>query len=306
VKERITVIGGAGNVGRGVVEAFKNENWAVEVVDPQINRKFEDLTDTELGELFRGVEHVIYTAESGNREDYAKDPNLSSKNNKRFSGFCEKIIGVNPEVIIWYIGGSWTKRKPDRFWIVYDDSPNKPTNECNEYEKAKISAEENARRLSESIRIRFLDWASIVPNLADNFSIPRMVVQAVEEGRARYSPGDYGRPLLEVTQAGEALVLLVENDKDLRFQKILIPGVFMSFLKFAKAVREIIREESGKEIKLTKIDKTPGYLRTKTYSEKLNSLGFWPNVERVQKALAVNAEQYLEKLETESEKKSEV
>ncbi len=296
--ERTIVVGGTGNVGRGVVESFEKSGWQVEIIDPQVNKKFEDLSQEELENLLSGINHIIYAAESGNREDYEANLNLSQENNRRFKDFIERVACTNPSIVVWYIGGSWTKRKPDESWLVTDNSPNKPLDECNEYEKAKVMAQENARRLSDKIRIRFLDWVSIVPNLAPNFSIPRLVTQAIKEGKITYSPGGYGRPLLEAVQAGEALLLLVANDGNERFRKFLIPGVFVKFEAFAQAVKKVIEQETGREIKLEMQTQTPEFLKTKTHSDYLESLGFVPDRKRIIKALEINARESLKEVNT--------
>ncbi len=293
--ERLIVIGGAGNVGRGVVNAFNRNEWEVEVVDPVENKTFEDLDSGDLRRIFSSVKTVVYCADSGNREDYVDSPDLSEGNNKRFAEFCNKVSKINPDATVWYVGGSWTKRKPDGRWKVNDGSPNKPLSECNDYEKAKISAEDNAQELSSKVRIRFLDWASIVPNMADNFSIPQMVIQAIENGRIKYSPGQYGRPLLESTQAGEVLAVLVENDDNIRFKKYLIPGAFIPFSVFAETVKRVVEKEAAREIDLEEIPETPDFLKTKTNSGYLSRLGFRPDKGRVLAALEKNAREYLKK-----------
>lgn len=296
-KKVVPVIGAAGNVGRGIVEAFKNKGWEVLPIDPQINKRFQDLTDQEFRELLTPASFVVYAADCGNRDEYARRPELELENNKRFADFCQRVLEVNRNLIIWYVGGSWTKRKPDSSWIVNDESPNKDLKDCNPYEKAKISAQKNAEKLSRKIKIRFLDWASIVPNLAPNFSINRMVAQALEQGKISYSPGPYGRPLIEATQAGEALILLIENDDSKkRFAWYLIPGVFISFADFARIAKEVVEQNTGKKIVLEEIKETPDFLKSQSHSEWLNNLGFRPDKKRTLAALRANAMTYFKSL----------
>jgi nucleoside-diphosphate-sugar epimerase len=295
--KKTVVIGGAGNVGSGIVKAFKKAGWKVDVIDPQANSSFEKLKTSEVTKLFSLIDHIIYSAEIGNRDTYTDRPKLGLENNRRFSNFCKTVRNVNPNIAIWYVGGSWTKRQPGSNWVVNDNSPNKKLSECNPYEKAKISAEKNAWKLSKGLNIRFLDWASIVPNMSENFSIPKMVTQALNEGKITYSPGPYGRPLLETLQAGEALITLLSHDeKNKRFSTHLIPGAFVSFSKFASVAKSAVEKETKNKIKLEKQTTTPSFLKTKTKSEYLKNLGFTPNYKRALKALAQNSSKYVELL----------
>ncbi len=298
VKEKIVIVGGAGNVGQGIIKVFLKHGWDCEIIDPAINIAFEKLTISELKNTFSSVNHVVYAAEIGNRDLYEVNPNLGKENNLRFKNFCKKVSQINPQITIWYVGGSWTKRKSNKKWLVTDNSPNKNLTECNPYEKAKISAEKNAKKLSKIINIRFLDWASIVPNLSENFSISKMVKQALNEGKITYSPGFYGRPLLESRQAGEALILLIKNnDKSRVFKTFLIPGMFIPFSKFAHSARKVVEKETGKKIKLEKQTTPPDFLKAKTRSAYLEKLGFSPKKEIVLNALKQNAFEFLNKLE---------
>ena len=60
------------------------------------------------------------------------------------------------------------------------------------------------------LRLTFYDWASVVPNLAPNFSIAKMAAAALAGEPVRYSAGDFGRPLLGAADAGRALLLATE------------------------------------------------------------------------------------------------
>ena len=294
VHKRIAVIGGAGNVGIGITKAFRKRGWKVNITDPQINKTFEELNDIELKKIFSSLKHVVYSAEVGNRDLYTKNSNLGKENNLRFEKFCNTICKINPKITVWYIGGSWTKRKPNNNWLVTDNSLNKDLKDCIPYEKAKISAEKNAQKLSKLFNIRFLDWASIVPNLSENFSIPKMITQALKEGKITYSSSLYGRPLLESTQAGEALVYLIKDDNPQNgFQKFLIPGLFIPFREFANAVKKVVEKETDKIIKLEKQPTTPDFLKTKTHTNYLEKLGFRPKRLDILKALQQNASKYL-------------
>lgn len=298
VKEKIVVVGGAGNVGQGIIKAFLKHGWDYKIIDPKKNKTFEKLTASEVKKTLSSVNHVVYAAEIGNRDLYERSPKLEKENNLRFNNFCKKVSQINPQITIWYVGGSWTKRKPNNKWLVTDNSPNKNLAECNPYEKAKISAEKNAKSLSKIIKIRFLDWASIVPNLSDNFSIPKMVKQALNEEKITYSPGPYGRPLLESTQAGQALILLIKNNREIEaFERFLIPGVFITFEKFAYSVKRVVVKETGKKIKLEKQASTPDFLKIKTQSTHHEKIGFNPNKKIIFGALEQNAFGFLKKLE---------
>lgn len=298
-KKIVVVIGAAGNVGRGIVEAFGNKKWEIFPVDPQINNSFQELSDWEFQKLLVPASFVIYAADCGNRDEYARNPKLEVENNKRFADFCQRASGVKQDLIIWYVGGSWTKRKPDNNWIVNDNSSNKSLDDCNPYEKAKISAQKNAEELSRKIKIRFLDWASIVPNLAPNFSINKMVVQVLEQGKISYSPGQYGRPLIEANQAGEALILLIENDDcEKRFAWYLIPGSFIPFAAFAQVAKKVVEQKTDKKIVLEKIKETPDFLKSQCSSERLSRLGFSPDKKRTLVALRKNAMLYFKSLKS--------
>ena len=294
---KVPVIGGAGNVGRGIVLALKKAGFDPLVIDPQINSSFESLSFSKMKKIFSKTNNVIYTAERGSREEYEKDSRLALKNNQRFNNFCRQVAKLNEEIVVWYIGGSWTKRKPDKSWLVTDFSPNKPMSQANAYEKAKIMAEKNARKLSQEIKIRFLDWISIVPNLSENFTIFRMTRQALIEGIIKYSPGNYGRPLLSSVQAGEALILLMESDdRKINFKKYLIPGIFIRFEEFAKAVKTEVEKETKRKIVLETIPKTPDFLKSQTLSYHLQSLGFQPQKKEIISALGENARDSLTKI----------
>ncbi len=297
MKEKLVpVIGAAGNVGRGITEAFRNEGWEVSPIDPEINNTLEELTNEQFERLFSPVPFIVYVADCGNREEYVNNPNLGKENNERFTTFCRRVSRNNPDLIIWYVGGSWTKRKPDANWIVNNNSPNKNPKDCNSYERAKISAEENARKMSEMIKIRFLDWPSIVPNLAPNFSITRMIVQALEGGKISYSPGQFGRPLVEAVQAGEALIVLIKNDDNQKFARYLIPGFFIPFSVFAQAVKKIVEQEMGKEVVLEKVKGTPDFLKSQCRSDYLKKLGFNVDGKRTHTAIATNAKKAFKKI----------
>jgi nucleoside-diphosphate-sugar epimerase len=292
--ETAAVIGGAGNVGAGIVKALRKKQWKCRVIDPKVNKKVEELSAKEFEKIFKPKNTIIYAADEGNRDIYVAIQNLGKQNNERFAKFCSKLSKVNSDAVIWYVGGSWTKRKPSAKWLVDDNSPNKPIAEYNAYEKAKISAEKSTENLSQAFKIRFIDWISIVPNLAENFSIPVMVRRAIKEGTIAYSPGPFGRPLLETTDAGKALIKLIENDdKNEDFKKYLIPGIFTKFELFAKAAKSAVEKDSKRKISLVKIKNTPVFLKTKVESNNLKSLGFKPDRKALLAALEKNAESYL-------------
>lgn len=290
-KIAIPVVGAAGNVGKGIVSALENAGHDVLPIDPQINSKLEDLSDREFVATFSQSGLCVYVADCGNRDEYERDPKLGEENTKRFSEFCERLESVNPAIVVWYVGGSWTKRKPNAKWEVNDNSPNKSLKDCNPYEKAKISAEINAQKLSRKTRIRYVDWPSIVPNLAPNFSITKMIVQAIKEGEISYSPGEFGRPLVDSSEAGEALAVLINNDdSDKQFKKYLIPGYFVPFSLFATTVKKVVEAKTNKHIRLTEIENSPDFLKSKCRSDYLESKGFCVSRKRTIDALSTNAE----------------
>lgn len=293
-KTIVPVVGAAGNVGRGIVKAFERKGLAVAPIDPQINTTLEALDESEFNRIFFSTAFAIYVADCGNRDEYAADPELYKKNNKRFAQFCNRVSKINSSLVIWYIGGSWTKRKPNAKWEVGDNSPNKDLKDCNPYEKAKISAEKNAQKLSRKAKIRFVDWPSVVPNLAPNFSITKMVAQAIKEGEISYSPGEFGRPLADSSEAGEALAVLIDNDDpDKQYKKYLIPGYFVPFSLFATTVKEVVEAKTKKHIGLTKIENSPDFLKSKCKSDYLESKGFCVNKKHTLSALYKNTEEVL-------------
>ncbi len=289
-KRSLLIIGSAGNVGSGIVKACNKTSTKFVGIDPQTNRHIEDITNEELRQLLDNTKAVVYTADNGNRETYAHFPNIGAENSKRFEGFVKHLASINPEIPVWYIGGSWTKRMPDKDWLVHDDSPNKPYNKAIPYEQAKIEAEENAKQLSSVVPIRFVDYASIVPNLAPNFSIVKMVKDALEKKLIKYSPGDFGRPLLNSTEAGIALLRFIENDDlNLRFKKVLFPGAFIRFSEFAQTVKEVVAAKTGYSITFEQYKNTPEHLKTRVESNEFNAIAESPDAESVRKALIENA-----------------
>jgi len=174
-----------------------------------------------------------------------------------------------------------------------DGSPNKPTIEANSYENAKISAEKNAEKMSKLLKIRFIDYISIVPNMADNFSIPKMVREALMSNNITYSEGHYGRPLLDSTQAGKVLLTFIEHDNKDRFTKLLIPGIFVEFKTFAETVKRVVKVKTGKKVSLVKQKSTPEFLKTKIQSTYFEKIGFKLNKKEVLQALEQNAEDYI-------------
>ncbi|HEC64127.1 MAG TPA: NAD(P)-dependent oxidoreductase [bacterium] len=292
-KEKVIIIGNDGNVGRGIVKAL-SDNYSVTGIDVTSGKGIEDYSAEELKEMLHEGIDIVYAAEVGNRDEYETNLNLSEENNQRFREFCLKITGTGIAVRLHYIGGSWTKRGIEGL-LVSDASPNKDLHDANAYEKAKISAEENAETLAAELNldISFYDWASVVPNFAPNFSIYKMTQEALDEGQITYSPGDYGRPLLHAVDAGRALRLIAEAEGDIisgKFRKYLIPGVFTPFSKFAEIVREIVEDKTGKKIKLVEQKETPEFLKTKSESKHLKELGFKGSKEMVEEGLRETCE----------------
>ena len=267
-EKTVLLIGSGGNVGSGVAAAFRGADWKVIGVDQAFRGSMafdaddnsfastaEALPDAWLRATLRKVSFIIYTAENGNRDDYAKTPTLGDSNNDRFRKFCDRCKNLlrsyaRPHVI--YIGGSWTKRiadgsEVDGEYVVNDDSANKVGSSV-VYEQAKVSAEENAEQVGADagFNITFVDWISIVPNFAPNFSIAKMTNEAVFRRTVTYSPGPFGRPMLHRQDAGNLLVTYCEKMRGgfslPRFSKFLVPGVFVPFKTFADIVVSTVLE----------------------------------------------------------------
>jgi nucleoside-diphosphate-sugar epimerase len=313
----VVVVGSSGQVGSGVYKAFAAKKWNVIAVDPKeeeevtkktsdgtsskqefdnvqfVRKKSEEVSDDEWNSWFLSCCEVCYAAEEGNRDIYVANPHLERDNSARFTKFVEglgKIWSLRDENItrtcklhISYCGGSWTRREMDaQDFSVNDNSPVKTHGGSNMYERAKTAAYENAkdlaRRNKDWCQITFVDYISVVPNFAPNFTIGKMVHSAMESGEIVYSEGDYGRPLLHSQQAGDILVTLAERWSSLKgcgqkpFDIILIPGYFTPFATFASIARDVVVKNGGKiqeEIKLTCQSHTPEFLRSRCSSDRL-------------------------------------
>ena len=225
---RTLLLVGVGNVGAGIAEAFVRRGWQVRGVDPNpalaptevrdsvIPCAIDDLPDAELAELLAASDEIVYAAECGNRDEYAVRPDLGQQNNMRFERFACRVVRCSPAgAHIAYVGGSWTRRALSKGGsaVVTDASPAKAAAEANPYEAAKTAAAAAAAALAAQLpglRLTFYDWASVVPNLAPNFSIAKMAAAALAGEPVRYSAGDFGRPLLGAADAGCALLLATE------------------------------------------------------------------------------------------------
>jgi len=130
------------------------------------------------------------------------------------------------------------------------------------------------------LSITFLDCISVVPNYAPNFSINRMVRSAHEHGIIKFSSGgDYGRPLLHSSQAGELVASLIErrraggelgnNDNGGSFETVLVPGHFVPFQTFARIAKAAVLKKYGRkenDITFQEYEETPDELRTRCIS----------------------------------------
>ncbi len=127
--------------------------------------------------LLCDVSDVVYTIDDGNRGHYSADDLISTTNLQRFECFVKCIADAVPAITVWYIGGSWTKRQygnDNGVMVVDDASPNKTDSALVvPYERAKCEAEEASRRSATryGVRIHFVDYISVVPNLSPQFSI---------------------------------------------------------------------------------------------------------------------------------------
>ena len=316
---RIVVIGGAGNVGKGICQACSNHSeWHVIGVDPnfreasvpanvnviKINSAIEDVGVKEFQSWFiaeQRMKHLhvefIVTNDDGNRENYAHDPKLGFHNDARFKSLikriattkldsnrleCDRADNINVSVHVSYIGGSWTRLQSKPNLVVDDSSCIKEGGGSSPYEIAKTSAEINARRVSakHAIALTFYDYISVVPNFNSNFSVNRMVRSGLEHGVIKFSPGDYGRPLLYASKAGEFVANQVEKqihcyydrnteDDETSYETVLVPGNFVSFQTFANIAKEVIEQNcDGRSIAFETYEQTPDELRTRCISSR--------------------------------------
>jgi len=298
----IFIIGSEGSVGKGIADYFRSQGCSIIPYDKQKGDYIEKLTYKEFVQLAGKSRETIYCAESGNRDEYEKNPTLYKRNIKVFEHFCSLVHSLKHDMKIRYIGGSWTKRNIPANLVVEDTTPNKSHNDKpNAYEIAKIKAEENSYKLAikYNLDITFCDWISIVPNYAENFSINTMMKELLSIGVVRYTPGDYGRPLLAAHDAARALFLYMKDDNKVQKGKcrtILIPGLFTPFELFARTVFDTAMEMSRdkafkKRARMEKrTDKPPDFLKTRIESKLFNSLGFKPDNSALRKALKINAE----------------
>eukprot|EP00928_Gymnodinium_smaydae_P054332 TRINITY_DN38121_c0_g1_i1.p1 TRINITY_DN38121_c0_g1~~TRINITY_DN38121_c0_g1_i1.p1 ORF type:complete len:346 (-),score=34.35 TRINITY_DN38121_c0_g1_i1:156-1193(-) len=326
-KPSTVLVIGLGNVGRGIADAFaKTKAWHVVAVDPVsdlgsleggshrlLTCTVDDLPDSVLSDCHE----IVYAAECGNRDEYAVCPELSAANVARFTRFAERCARcANGPRHIAYVGGSWTRRdvvvQADGTPLVCDENPEKDASTCNPYEKAKTTAHAHARDLSRklAISITFYDWCSVVPNYAPNFSVNKMIAQALECGQIRYSAGDFGRPLMSSSDAGRALVTLTmarltsrlksssNTDSMLEqptFETILLPGVFVHFQRFA----EIVSEEVESKCKCSRPEliaedgSPPETLRARCNSTRLEAMGFIPDNCAVEEGLRATCREAL-------------
>lgn len=297
----LLIIGSQGSVGKGILQAAKEEGIQVREFDRKLGDLVEKLTLEKLQDLTCGVSAIIYTAEKGNRELYDENPNLAQTNFKNFTHFTKLVSKLEQKIKIYYIGGSWTKRRIPKDFIVKDSSPNKtrkdrPIN----YEMAKIAAENNARRLAKSLKldIAYFDWITIVPNYAENFTMNRFMKDLLTTNVVSYTPGKFGRPLLSAKDAGKALLLYIRKFPEYKigqFKRILITGIFTPFSEFAKITLETAKElskdpEFKKKAKMVKrADVPPDFLKARVESKLFKALGFRPSRKEARKALRENA-----------------
>ena len=325
----IIVVGANGNVGKGILDAASKRlskqigrQWSVVAVDPafedgnegsdqyQIHPStLEDINEEIFDKWFDLAQHTefVYAAEDGNRDNYASNPKLGQENDDCFQSFVKRVAACtrkkqNTRNHISYIGGSWTRRQAID-GIVSDSSPTKSGGGSNPYEIAKTRAESTACQLSANlgVGITFFDMISVTPNYAHIFSVNRMVSSAIETGIIRYSPGDYGRPLLHTNQAGDMVVSLIERRIDYRtttgsYEVVLIPGHFVLFGDFAQIAKEVV-EKSGKRANVVLEEQegeSPVVLKTRCASRRLKDMGFFPNGKMAIDGLRQSAEAALD------------
>lgn len=325
-KETVIIVGASGQVGTGIVEAFALNNWNVIAIDPRspchstptaggsvvhrVRKTAENIDDADWQSWFVDSNccELCYTAEEGNRDVYSLNAKLGDENCRRFTAFLDRLralweqwIGDDAKKLnISYVGGSWTRRKVDtETFVVQDGSPVKVGGGANPYERSKTEAYENALELSKChhhwCRIAFLDYISVVPNYAPNFTMGKMVKSALENGRIVYSEGDFGRPLLHRRQAGEILVALANNKMKRDYiTTILVPGHFIPFKTFALIAKEVVQQHKGGSVQLDVQENTPDFLRSSCVSDKLKKeIGFVPDGALVELGLRDTAEKAL-------------
>jgi len=334
VNKVVILVGACGEVGKGILESFyipRYDRWEVIAIDPNIskynntkkikliNERFEDLPDEQILpwlQNFSKVE-ICYTAEIGNRDLYSQEANLGKDNCERFRSFMtrlEKLVNKKRgKIHISYCGGSWTRRASlkdnDNVLLVSNCSPTKEKGGDNLYEQSKTIACKNAQDLSLEHKdwcdgITFYDYISVVPNYSPNFTIHKMVKEALEQNKITYSDGDYGRPLLHSNQAGDIIRSLAERETCNKFEIILIPGCFTKFETFAEITKQVVENYKTRVRKIElqhQQNPTPNYLRSRCSSQKLLEQipTFVPNGDLVQEGLRETAlkalEYYLDK-----------
>mmetsp|Transcript_1874 Transcript_1874/g.2878 ORF Transcript_1874/g.2878 Transcript_1874/m.2878 type:complete len:336 (+) Transcript_1874:59-1066(+) len=325
----VIVLGSAGQVGDGIKEAFAARNWNVIAIDPKENgissscnvisvrSTAEEVSDKEWMSWFVDCTccEIIYSAEEGNRDMYSSNPDLGSKNNQRFATFVERLEHIfvqggtskKRRLYISYCGGSWTRKEIDsQSFCVGDKSKVKEGGGSNNYERAKSSAYENAKKLAKInqdwMTILFFDYISVVPNYSPNFTMGKMVQSAMKTGKITYSAGDYGRPLLHSQQAASVLLALAEQRASAKllthedpFDTFIIPGNFTSFGSFASVAKEIAAQNGKKDVKLICQKDTPDFLRSRCNSVRLvESLHFKTNGEHVLQGLKETAQRAID------------
>jgi len=308
---------GYGAVGSGIAAAFAAASWSVTSIDPynsmaDIQRPIEDLSQEELLKLLTPVSEIVYAAECANRDEYSEPGSTLSEDNKRqFAQFIARIVGswshtsYYPHVA--YAGGSWTRLQPLNN-IVGQDSPAKSSCDSNPYEVAKHEAASAASLLTQQgCSITFFDWISIVPNLAPNFTIAKMVASALETGTVEYSDGDFGRPLLHAQDAGRAVVMLAEErlralthqiTSKVAFDTVVLPGVFTPFKTFAQIVSQEAYSPAASIALVTQKTPTPTFLSTRCEgsADRLSRAGFVPDEAMVERGLRETAKSKLDEM----------
>ena len=308
---------GCGNVGAGIGRAFARAGWRVVVVDPSaslvpselrapphayLQMCIEEVPD-DTWAWAAACEEIVYAADCGNRDEYAADTTLGETQSRRFTAFAHRLANTNNRSFrLRSVGGSWTRLEATATAppLVDDLCMAKAAASSNPYERSKTEACERARALASSLslRITHCDWASVVPNMAPNFSIAKMSEEALTHGRISYSGGDFGRPLCHADDAGRALLLLCQHQRlhdqqeghepsASSFEVLLVPGVFTPFARFAEAVADEVASRPGYErpTLVDKADVPPEALRARCKSQRLEALGFWPDAAMVEQGL---------------------
>ena len=170
--------------------------------------------------------------------------------------------------------------------IVNEASDFKPN--PNHYEQAKMDMFHHIQKIKNHT-ILYFDWISTTPNMAPNFSLNKMIHEGAQHGTISYSPGPFGRPLLDGSSAGEYLFLAHDNALHEKQDRILVPGIFITFEEFALSAQKALAQ-LGISATLQEYTNTPpDWLKSRIISDTANSIGYDIDKGTVLQALDLNS-----------------